>query len=61
MLLAMTALVPLWFDQLFLGGMASLAVFLIFYLSWLIFQEKRERRKDEQERRRQRLSHWGHE
>jgi len=61
MLLAMTALVPLWFDQLFLGGMGTLAIILILYLSWLIFQEKRQRRKDEEERRRQRVAHWGNE
>ena len=61
MLLAMTALAQVWYDKLFLGGIASLAVCVILYLAWLSFREKRQQRKDEEERRRKRLSHWGHE
>ena len=57
----MTALAQFWIDQLFVEGIAALAVGFILYLYWLNFREKRQRRKDEQERRRQRLSNWGHE
>jgi len=58
---SVAALVQLWFDRLFLLGIASVAVCVILCFSWLSFQEKRQRRKDQQERRRQRRSHWGNE
>ena len=39
----------------------GLMVGLILYLLWAYFRPTLQQRKDERERRRRRLSHWGHE
>ena len=57
----MTAFVNVWFAEILTNGMAGLAVCLVVYLLWMEFGEKWQRRKDQQERRRQRRSHWGYE
>lgn len=56
-----TVVVRVWFADIFLSGVAGLAVCLVLYLLWLHFHEKWQQHKDQQERRRQRLAHWGHE
>jgi hypothetical protein len=55
----MTGFVRVWFADLFISGMAGLAVFLVVCLLWMYLREKGQQHKDEQERRRQRLAHWG--
>jgi len=58
----MIVYVPVWFaaDTL-VKDVAFLALCLVVCLCWLNFQEKRERRKAQHERRRERLANWGHE
>jgi len=56
----MTAFVQVWFADILVGGMAGLAVFLVVCLLWMYLRQKWQQHKDEQERRRQRLAHWGH-
>ena len=42
------------------NGMALLSVGLVSYLFWLRIREKREERKLQQQRERERRSHWGY-
>ena len=56
-----TVVVQVWFADILTVGMVSVAVCVIMYLLWLYVDEKLQRRKDKQERRRQRLAHWGYE
>jgi ABC-type multidrug transport system permease subunit len=53
-----------WFADILVNGMAALAVGLVVYLgwlSWLGFQQTRERCKKQKEREGQRRGHWGYE
>jgi hypothetical protein len=56
----MTVSIRAWFADVFSSGMAGLAVFLFVCLLWMYLRQKWQQHKDEQERRRQRLAHWGH-
>ena len=57
----MTAFVHVWVADILTSGAAGLAVCLVVYLLWMAVGEKWQRRKDQQERQRQRRSHWGYE
>ena len=62
MLLAMTAFVHVWFaDNFPTTWIPGLAIGAILYVLWLYLRQTLQQRKDERERRRQRLGHWGHE
>jgi hypothetical protein len=49
-----------WFADIFVNGVAALAVGLVVYFWWLSFKQKLERRKEQKERERQRRGHWGY-
>ena len=46
--------------DIFVNGMALLALGFAGYLVWLRFREKREARRVQLERERDRRSHWGY-
>ena len=59
-LFAMAPFVHVWFADMLVNGVAGVGVCLMGYLLWMVFREKRQRRK-EQQRERQRRGHWGYE
>jgi hypothetical protein len=58
---SLTGFVWIWLADIFTSGIAGLAVCVTGYLLWLYFHKKPARGKREQERHRQRRSHWGYE
>jgi uncharacterized protein (DUF2062 family) len=53
--------VRVWFADVFAAGIAGLTVCVTGYLLWLHFHEKLQQRREERDRRRRRLAHWGNE
>ncbi len=58
---AMAPFMHVWFADMLVNGMAALAVCLMGYLVWMVFRDKRQRRKDQKQREHQRRGHWGYE
>jgi hypothetical protein len=50
----------LCFADIFVNGVAALAVGLVVYLGCLSFQQKRKQRKELKEREGRRRGHWGY-
>ena len=57
----MTALGHICFAEIPSTWIPGLMVGSVLYILWFLFRQSLRERKDERERRRQRLSHWGHE
>ena len=58
---AMTAFVYVWFADVLVTGMVGLAVCFILFLLSLVFRERRKQRRLLEQRGRQRRGHWGYE
>ena len=58
---AMTAFVHIWFADVLVTGMVGLAVCFILFLLSLVFRERRKQRRLLEQRGRQRRGHWGYE